>query len=161
MTDQTTLAQVFEVSQRTLSFRERPEAIPGDVRISWRLSMLCLLVDRGRGRRLNLQTLHLMWWAIRTPESRSLFLRWMQGSKQPDDLLVRYDPSLSYSLDMALGQGLIVMTSAQVVQLTPAGGALAASVWAEDGVFVEEKEFLRRTPKSISQQAIRRLLEWQ
>lgn len=105
--------------------------------------------------------LHVLWWAARSAESRSLFLRWLAGTKEPDELLIRYDPSLSATLDLALGQGLVHMDVNLVASLAKPGVALAAAVMADDSLLSTEKAFLAQTPSRISQKSIRELLEWQ
>lgn len=105
--------------------------------------------------------LHVLWWAARSPESRDLFLRWLAGAKEPDELLIRYDPSLSTTLDLALGQGLVEVDGKLIVQLSATGFSLAEAVMRDTSLLVLEKAFLDRTPPKISQKAIRELLEWQ
>ncbi|WP_147233288.1 MULTISPECIES: hypothetical protein [Brevibacterium] len=141
-------------------FTKRSVSIPGDFRTSWRLSVLSLLLAKGRSKSLALPHLHVLWWAIRTSRSRSLFLKWFEGKKSPDELLVRFDPSLTVAVDLALGQGLAERTATGLIKLTETGSALAESVKNDSSVLVTEKAFLANLPKSINQRRIRELLEW-
>ena len=141
-------------------FSPRPTDIPGDLRISWRLSILCLLLKRGRSNSLALEHLHVLWWAIRSDSTRIVLLRWLQGAGRPDELLVRFDPSLTVSLDLAIGAGLVVVQSSGALKLTSAGLAFADEVLAEPGALVSEKKFLDQLPVHITQRQIQQLLEW-
>lgn len=141
-------------------FSRRNDAIPGDLRITWRLSVLCLVLQRFRSNRSTLENLHTMWWAIRSVESRNLFLRWLDGDKRPDEIIVRFDPSLALTVDLALGSGLASRTSTGSIGLTPAGLALAGELWSYTDVLAEEKVFISKLPRSLTQSALKELTEW-
>lgn len=161
MTTQSTVRELFEMLDSKVAFGRQPEAIPGDLRISWRLTILCLILMRCRGSKTNLQTLHVLWWAMRARTSRELFVRWVEGDNRPDDLVVRFDPSLTVTLDLALGAGLVTWeSSTSVVGLTLEGKGFADRAWADENVLREERTFLRRLPAHITQKSMRELLEW-
>ncbi|MGL5824556.1 MAG: hypothetical protein ACRCYU_06935 [Nocardioides sp.] len=74
--------------------------------------------------------------------------------------MVRFDPSLTDTMDLAIGAGLISVDTNVNLVLLAAGKQLAADVWATDGVVEVEKSFLRSLPRRITQKSIRELLEW-
>lgn len=155
-------ALVDELSQSDalLSFSNRPDPIPGDLRISWRLAMICLIVERSRGRKAGLQGAHVLWWAVRSPANRRQFSRWFKEERAPDEMMVRFDPSLSDSLDLAIGSGLVEIDSNTNIILTDQGLALAQHVLGDVEVMVQEKEFLDTLPRRITKASMERLLEW-
>lgn len=141
-------------------FTRRNEAIPGDLRITWRLSLLCLLLQRFRGNKATLEHLHILWWAIRSDETRRLFLRWFVGDKRPDEIIVRFDPSLSVTVDLALGSGLVRVTSTGSIDLSSGGNALATDLWLEGELLSDEKAFLSKLPRKMTQRSLKELTEW-
>lgn len=154
------LEELFSRPGVAIAFRNQPEAIPGDLRVSWRLSMLCMLLDRCRGSRAPLPILHVLWCAVRSASSRDLFLRWLSGERRPDEVIVRFDPSLSLTVDLGAGSGLVDFDPSKgTVALTSKGAALAREVWASEDVFQDEKAFLLQLPR-ITQTLIRPVLEW-
>jgi len=160
MSDIERLREFFSELEARPVFTRRATNIPGDLRIAWRLSVLCLILRRGRANSLALEHLHVLWWAVRSEATRSLLLRWFRGEGRPDEMLVRFDPSLSVTLDMAIGQRLALMTETGGVQLTPEGAALADAVLVQDEALVEEKNFLSELPTRITRTQIQSLLEW-
>ncbi|WP_328387344.1 hypothetical protein [Nocardia sp. NBC_00416] len=154
------LEEFFGEDRHSILFTSRPEAIPGDLRISWRLSAICLILDKFRSQKSQLDQLHIMWWAIRADESRKMFLRWFSDNKRPDEAIVRFDPSLSSTVDLALGQGLVVQQRSGSIALTGAGKALARRVRETKGVFLEEKDFLNQIPGKLTQRAVKDVPEW-
>jgi hypothetical protein len=155
-----TLRELFGPDGPQVSFTRRPEAIPGDLRIAWRLTTLCLILSRTWGGKSNLATMNVLWWAIRSAEARELFLRWVRGEQSPEEVLVRYDPSFSATLDFAVGQGLVVVDEKFVIQLSKEGTKLAQTIWNTSEVLEEEKTFLQALPSRITQKSVKELVEW-
>lgn len=77
-------------------FRRRPIAVPGDLRPSWRIGLLTLLLKRCcRQGRTSLTRLHVLNWAIRTEGNQQALLGLIAGNLRPDALVVRFDPALT------------------------------------------------------------------
>lgn len=153
------LEELFDSAPRAV-FRQRNVAIPGDLRVVWRLSLLCLILQRFRGKKSALENLHTVWWAMRSDETRQLFLRWFEGDKRPDEIIVRFDPALSMTVDLALGSGLVSRTSTGAIALLPSGLALAVELWSSEDLLAEEKTFISKLPRSLTQSALKELTEW-
>lgn len=160
MTEVEDLAAFFADTRLSPNFTLRPRGIPGDLRLSWRLSVLCLILERGRSNALRPEHLHVLWWAIRSARTREQLLRWFEGQRDPDELLVRFDPSLTATVDLALGGGLATRQPSGTIQLTGAGKALVGAVGVAPDVLTVEREFLDALPRNLTQKQLRGLLEW-
>lgn len=154
------LEELFGSRSLNIAFTRRNDAIPGDLRISWRLTVVCLLLGRFRADRARSQHLHTLWWAIRSRSSRDLIVRWFEGRPAPDEIIVRFDPSLATTIDLAVGQGLVGVERDGTLKLAASGKGLADSVWADDRVLLDEKSFLEKLPRRISQRAMTEMTEW-
>uniref|UniRef100_UPI004040078B hypothetical protein n=1 Tax=Streptomyces sp. DSM 41540 TaxID=3448657 RepID=UPI004040078B len=154
------LEELFAGRPTKIGFRRRNDSIPGDLRISWRLAVLCLLLARFRAKTARIEHLHTLWWAIRSEATRDLIIRWFNNKPVPDEIIVRFDPSLTKTIDLAVGQGLVESDSNGVVKLTSTGLAMAQAVGVSDDVLADEKGFLESLPRSISQRAMREMTEW-
>ena len=144
------LEHLFVALDANIGFASRPQAIPGDLRVRWRLSILCLMLEGARGKTLALPHLHVLWWATKSAETRQLFLRSIDGETRPGEVLVRFDPTLSTTVDLGLGCGLVTRTSAGGVKLTPLGASVA-SACTSAGILSAEQEFLTLIPHPITQ----------
>lgn len=154
------LEELFAGQTAKIGFRRRNDAIPGDLRISWRLAVLCLLLARFRSNTARTEHLHTLWWAIRSEATRDLIVRWFNGRPVPDEIIVRFDPSLSKTIDLAVGQGLVDTLTDGRVKLTSTGLAMAQAVSSKVDVLEDEKGFLEKLPRSISQKAMKEMTEW-
>ena len=159
MPDTTALRELFSSRPAILRFSDRAASIPGDYRVSWRLSIVVLLLQRGRAKSLQLEHLHVLWWAVRSAATRKLLLRFFEGKGRPDEMLVRFDPSLSVTLDLALGAGLVDVGANGKVMVTATGVALAASL-KDQPVLTAEKQFIDELPRSITKAQFDQILDW-
>ena len=148
-------------SNAQVAFSDRPDPIPGDLRIAWRLSMICLILERSRGRKSGLQGAHVLWWAARSAPNRRKFLRWYKDDERaPDEMMVRFDPSLSETLDLAIGSGLVEFDQNSNVILTASGLQFAKRVLSDPDCMIDEKAFLDELPPRITKTSMERLVEW-
>jgi len=86
--------------------------------------------------------------------------RWFRGERKPDEVPVRYDPSLTRTIALAVAAGLLQRNANHTLTLSRRGRDLAKAVWTDENVMALEKNFLRRLPVNISQKQVRELLEW-
>ena len=142
------------------SFHERPTPVPGDMRVSWRTAVIILVLDHCRGQRSSLPQLHVLNWAVRSASTRELFLRVLSDQRSPDDAVVRVDPTLNQTIDIARAEGLVEWTASERIHLTDRGKALAQTIWSTADALTEVKSFLTRLPGKITQTQIDRLLDW-
>lgn len=153
------LEELFSEEHRAVSFRARPDPIPGDLRLAWRLAALSLALNRFRAHTAHVRHLHLLVSALRSPTIQSVVLRSLSGGATPNDFLVRFDPSLTRTIKLAVATELVDQTPSFAYKLMPSGRALAESVWSDQSIMTQEKKFLDRLPRRISQKSLNAVLE--
>jgi len=158
MSDLDDLETMFGSPNNGLRFQQRPDPVPADLRISWRLSALAIVLAQCRGNTATPQQLHLLATAVRSPLLQQAILRGLAGGALPDDELVRDDPALTRTIRIADAAGLVEARPTRI-RLTEDGRALARRVAADRNVLVKEKQFLSRLPASITQRSFAALLE--
>ena len=154
------LESAFAEAKGRISFNPRPAAIPGDLRLSWRVSAVVLVLNRCRAKTASLEQIHFLMWAIGSRTGRDIGRRWFAGVRKPDDPIVRFDPAVSRTLLLAVATGLSYWKTPHSICLTDAGRELASAIGAAVNVMSEEKDFLGALPPNISQKAVRDVLEW-
>jgi hypothetical protein len=179
--DMKTLNELLDVP---FTLKPRCVSISADLRPTRRIAVLVLLLHQCRGRRANIEQLHVMNWAIRTAESRRFFLEHIQGHRAPDEAVVRYDPSLSRLIALALAEGLVDRVAAPEdeqkelpagdarnaeskprsnpyrISLSAKGMTLAEELQKQEDCLVEEREFLSEIGFKVTQDQIHALLYW-
>jgi hypothetical protein len=163
-----------EVLDVPFTFRSRPTPQPCDIRPVWRMHVLVLLLNQCRGAKAGFEQLHVLNWAVRTDESRTAFLRFIKGEKAPNEIIVRYDPSLNRAVRFAFAEGLVVhhesepsliedserRATAYRVILTAKGHKLVREINEMEDCFITEKQFLTEIGSKVSQKQVKSLFTW-
>ncbi|MFF8727237.1 hypothetical protein ACF073_12195 [Streptomyces sp. NPDC015171] len=160
MTNQTMLEQAFSGIRSSVFFTRRPDPIPGDLRIGWRLSSAILILRQCRGNTANLEQIHVLTWALRSPHGREVISEWFLAGRKPNDLIIRHDPSTARTINLVVAGGLAVRNNNSTISLTEKGERLAHLLWRRPDVLAPEKRFLSTLPARITQRSIHDLLEW-
>jgi hypothetical protein len=170
---QTTLDEVLDVP---FTFRRRPRGLPCAMRPAWRLHVLVLVLDQCWAGKASLEQLHVLNWAIRSEDTRQLFLQFIKGMRAPNQIIVRYDPSLSRAIDFAFAEKIVTRHEQQLsllkeedsekkappyrILLSARGRTLVQAIKAMEDAFVVEKEFLKAIGKKVTQQQVESLFTW-
>lgn len=140
-------------------FRDRPVSLPPDLRPLWRLALLVLLLEKCcRQGRASLPKLHMLNWALRTPESRQALLESLEGNAKPDSNLVRFDPALNQTLDLAQGEALVTQIDGNRYQITTKGLELAAEIEKDRSTFVTELHFLEAIGGKLTEALVSKMI---
>ena len=89
-----------------LVFNPRPKSVPGDLRISWRLSMTLLVLRYCRANRASFVKLHVLNGALRSASPRRRLVEYLDGQVTVDSCTIRVEPAFSRNLDLLIGKGL-------------------------------------------------------
>ena len=142
-------------------FNARPKSVPGDLRISWRLSMTLLALHYCRGKRASFTKLHVLNGALRSELARNRLVRFLDGETTVDTCTIRMEPAFSRTLDLLIGKELaewLVASARLSVQMTARGMDLAKTLHASEEVFSEEKEFLATIGRRVTEQSVQRMV---
>jgi len=146
-------------SART-SFRvsQRPEPVPVDLRRSWRLATLVLILESSRSNRASHKKLVLLNYALRSHEARNNIEGVLRGEISPFFLEVRVDPSLGRALDYGTGLGLMKRLPHARIELTGEGVSIAKSIWKDEAMLTAEKQFVKRFHKLATEGRVDQIL---
>lgn len=154
MADESTGFDIPELKAEFV-FRQRPVAIPGDLRIGWRIGLLVLLMSGCcKSGRTSLTRLHVLSWGIRTQESRDALIAASNNEVPPGTLLVRFEPFLNRAIDFALGEGLISRTDGARIELSQKGRTLATELVSDQAVYVTEKRFIETVRFRVTEKLV-------
>src|SRR5689334_11437542 len=125
--------ELWRTLDTPFNFSVRPFRVPADRRIAWRLATLLLLVEKMRGGQATLKQLHATSWALRGVENQTLLLKALDGVRQPDLPVGRFDPAVNLALDVAVGELLLVRDGDRFV-MTDRGKFLLDEIKKDDAL---------------------------
>ena len=125
------------------SVTERPEPIPGDLRVNWGQSLLLLVLASSRGQRCSLQKVHFLAHLSRTDRSRQQMREVLARRRGPVELSVRIEPWVNRAAAFGAANGLLAVRDGKSLSLTEAGKVAvtalrAARVLAAETAFLDE-----------------------
>jgi hypothetical protein len=156
--------RVFEIPEldTPILFKRRPLSLPEDLRPSWRIGLLVLLLSSCcRGARSSRARLHVLSWGIRTDQTQAEVKAAIKGNLNPRALIVRFDPFLDRALDFAIGEGLIKPDGGKTVVLTASGKELAEEISKSDDLFVPEKAFVKAIGLHVTEKLVNEMFGWE
>jgi hypothetical protein len=139
----------------TVSFRVRPVSVPGELRISWRLAVVVLMLEGCRKQRASLVKLHVLNDAVRSDDNAQLLRRVLRDELPPSFWRTRVEPAFGRALDLAVGSGLvnwIHTTLGAGLELTTKGKEAVAAIHKLKGVLEHEKTALAALAPQLSEQ---------
>ena len=136
-----------------LKFIRRPIPVLSELRPLYKMSQALLILHlSGRGGRSSLPKIHLLNWALKTPERiRSLTIGAEQGQLQLP--IWGFDPAMAIALNLAFSESLIAPTTTGF-ELTAFGKTYVELILADDSVLSEEKAALRSIGKKITEDMV-------
>jgi hypothetical protein len=146
---------------RSFSFTERPLPIPGDLRLSWRIPVLLLMLFHSRQNRGSLIKLHVLSDAIGSLAATERLEQILKKELPPLFWQPRIEPAFARAIDFAVGDGLVTwvtMTTGAGLVLSQGGHAGALQVIDIAGVLTAEKPTIARLAKAVTEGFIRDLI---
>jgi hypothetical protein len=141
-------------------FIARPTPLAGDLRPTWRIGLILVMLLHSRGQKATLQKLHLLNSACRSDETRRAYLRYVEGEGRKDEIVPRVEPSLNRALNLARGVGLVEVEKGKNIKLTPAGLNAAREIDGRSDCLAVEKAFLREVKSFTTEGNVEDLFTW-
>lgn len=133
-------------------FGRRPSPIPPDLRVIWRVPLVLLTLQMCcRQGRSSLPRLHVLNWAMRTPQSRRTLLSALQNERRLQDVVVRFEPTLNQAIEYGIGEGLLSVVKGPRVLISPRGIKLVDDLLAAEDIYLSERAFAAQIGKKVTE----------
>jgi hypothetical protein len=135
-------------------FKRKPMPIAAELRPDWKMATLLLILHlSSHGGKSSLRRLHVLNWSIRSPRFRREFEDHRKNPLPLFRLTVRFEPAFSRAIDLAVGKELVSWVGGNRLQIAPKGKAWVSDILKDDLLMRDEKDFLLRIGKSITETA--------
>jgi hypothetical protein len=140
------------------SVTQRPEPIPGDLRLGWGVSLLLLVLASSRGQRCSLQKVHFLAHLSRTAKSRQQMREVLARRRGPVDLSIRIEPWVNRAAAFAAASGLVHVRDGKALALSDEGKKAVAAIRKEK-LLEDEASFLEDVGKLTTEQVVERMMK--
>ena len=139
-------------------FDAKPDAVPYNYRISYKLSQICLIIAMccaGRSG-CSIVKLHILSSALNTKDNMDKLVRYTNS--QVTSLIVRFDPAVNRAVNYALADQLVMHLKNGTLKLTDKGKALVKEIQKDNALMTVEKEFLSKIGNKLTTEKIDHLM---
>jgi hypothetical protein len=139
-------------------FDPKPDAVPYNYRISYKLAQLCLIFNMccGRGG-CSIFKLHMISVGLSTKEEMSKLLNFAHDPHLRYTV-VRFDPAVNRAIKYALAEKLIIQQKNGTFKLTQKGKDFVKKINKNSDLMIEEKEYLSQLSDSLTEKKIKDLM---
>ena len=144
--------------QADIVFDAKPDAVPYNYRISYKVSQLCLIMHIcGRGNSSSLIKLHMISFALLSRQNMNNLIDFTDRINQ--SVIVRFDPAVNKALTYALAYGSVVQQPTGNYNLTDQGKNFADRITLAGDLLVTEIRELTDLSKRLTESRIKELIE--
>lgn len=144
--------------QADIIFNAKPDAIPYNYRISYKVSQLCLIMYIcGRGSSCSLIKLHMISFALLSRENMDNLINFSE--RKNESVIVRFDPAVNRALTYAIAYGFILQQKTGSYKLTEQGKGLAKRIKLAGDLMLTEISELTDLSKKLTESRIKELID--
>lgn len=148
----------FPLQYTNIVFDAKPDAVPYNYRISYKVTQLCLIMRIcGRGSVCSLIKLHMISFALISQVNMMRLIEFTEGTGSAP--IVRFDPSVNRALTYAIAYGLIERQQNAKYKLTDRGQRLAEQITVVGDLMIVEISDLNTLSKKLTETKVNEIVD--
>ncbi|MHB1652679.1 MAG: hypothetical protein ACYCVD_09420 [Desulfitobacteriaceae bacterium] len=145
--------------QGDIVFNAKPDAVPYNYRVSYKVSQLCLIMHIcGWQGSCSLIKLHMISFALCTRDSMDKLLKFA-NEELSSPPIVRFDPAVNRALSFAVAYGFVTQQKSGIYKLTDRGRNFPDQIKLVGDLMVSEIMYLSELSKKLTERKIKELTE--
>lgn len=144
-----------EFIRNDIIFDSKADAVPFNYRISYKVSLICLIIGKCCGKKgCSAIKLQMISAGVSTSKSRKELLGLNEGKLFSDVTLIRFDPAISRAINYALADSLIYRQANGLLRLADKGKQLVKNIYRDAELMTVEKEFFHELSNGLTEDII-------
>lgn len=144
-----------EFIQNDIIFDSKADAVPFNYRISYKVSLICLIIGKCCGKKgCSAMKLQMINSAVSTIKSRLELLDFINSSLFTVTTLIRFDPAISRAINYALVDNLICRQANGLFRLCDRGKELIENIYKDTELMSVEKDFFSELSNRLTEDII-------
>lgn len=136
-------------------FDLKADAVPFNYRISYKVSLICLIMDRCCGRRgCSAIKMQMISFAVSSSKAQRELIDSLDNENGFESKIVRFDPSINRAIKIALYDQIIYRQGNGLYRLTDKGNKMAKAMMSDETLLQREKEFLSTLSSKLTEEYI-------
>lgn len=144
--------------QNDIIFTERAAAVPYNYRISYKVSLICMIIGKCCGKSgcsaIKLQMINA---ATMSNKAKKELFEIISNPFIVETTLIRFDPAIIRAINLALIEGLIYRQSNRLYRLKDVGKGLVERIYKDDSIMTVEKTLFDELSSKLTEGIITRI----
>ena len=144
-----------ELVRTDIVFDSKAAAVPYNYRISFKMSLICLVIGKCCGKRgcssIKLQMINA---AIGTSLSRKELISLTDNQIVNEVTLIRFDPAVSRAIGYSISNEIIYQQGNGLFRLTKIGKSLLAEIYKDTSLMTIEKDFVCSLSNKLTEELV-------
>ncbi|WDQ32157.1 hypothetical protein PTQ21_27885 [Paenibacillus marchantiae] len=137
-------------------FEAKPDAVPYNYRISYKIAQLCLIMDMCSRGGCSLLKLHMISIGLSTKQDMEI-LKDLAYDRHINYTVVRFDPAVNHAIRFAVADGLIVQQQNGLYKLNKIGKNYVRNIIKDKQLMKDEKRYLASLSTMLTEEKIKAL----
>lgn len=134
-------------------FDPKPESVPYNYRISYKVSQICMILEKAsKGSGTSLTKLQMISMAINIKSEENKLLEFLE--KKGNHIIIRNDPAVNQAISYAFYDELIYQQKNKLFRATKKGKKLVELIYLEEKLMNREKVVLERISYRLTENII-------
>lgn len=139
-------------------FDAKPDAVPYNYRISYKVSQLCLIMLMcGWGSSCSLIKLQMISFALLSHDNMENLISF--SDRASESVIVRFDPAVNRALTFAIAYGFVAQQRTGNYELTEQGKSLVERIKLDGNLMTAEIKALTELSKRLTESRIKELID--
>lgn len=136
-------------------FDSKADAVPFNYRISYKVSLICLIIGKCCGKKgCSATKLQMINASVSTSKSKKELLDLINGKLITEVTLIRFDPAISRAINYALADKLIYRQTNGLFRLVDKGKKLVKNIYKDTELMTVEKDFFHELSNGLTEDII-------
>ncbi|TVX93271.1 hypothetical protein [Paenibacillus agilis] len=144
------------VLSEEIIFDAKPDAVPFNYRISYKLAKLSLILELNARGGCSLMKLQMVSTALSTTSDRGKLWDFVNNSSN-NYSVVRFDPAVNRAIKYAIAEGLFNQQKNGLFRLTKKGKEFTKVIMKDSSLLISEKKYLFLLSNKLTEERIKEL----
>lgn len=142
------------------TFKIEPMSIPAELRPLHKIGLILLFLRlNSRASTSSILKIQFLNWVLKTGHLKAKLIDETDGKESTYMLnVVHHDPAVNRAVQYAIAENLVSLEKTGKIKLTDSGLSVVDKMIADEDLFIEEKEYLKKLGKRVSEVQVKDVL---
>ena len=145
---------------KSFTFKIEPMSIPAELRPLHKIGLILLFLRlNSTSSTSSILKIQFLNWVLKSKDLKTRLINETDGKESTYELsVVHHDPTVNRAVQYAIAENLISIEKTGKIKLTDSGLSVADKMIADEEIFLQEKDYLKKLGKRVSEVKVKNVL---